>query len=181
LLLHRRCADEKETLMHRLLSFGPLLILAIASGCNNGLDHDSAVKVMGSALKGTAAAEAHVMTSNANGQIDITLTNTQGSGSAHLVGTTTKTGNMVSTTFDLTFNHWTDDESKITLDGALHEAATFETPLPLSGSVQLTGTLSASGAVTGAADFDLKGSYSSAGLSVTGQVAGQTINITFSH
>jgi len=170
----------EETIMHRLLSFAPLFIFAIAPGCNNSLDHDSAVKVMSSALTGTAAAETHVTanSSPSGGQLDVTLTNPLGIGSAHVAGTITKSVSSVSTTLDITFDHWTDSSTNITLDGSLHEVGTFSSPLPLSGNVQLTGALTASGAVNGAVDFDLTGSYSSSGFSVTGQVGGQAINTT---
>jgi hypothetical protein len=168
--------------MYRSLSFGSLLVLALASGCNNGLDHASAVKVMNSALTGTHAAEAHVITWNSSpsaGQIDVTLTNPVG-GSAHLVGNAAKTASDLTTTFDLTLTQWVDLENNITLDGALHEAADFSQPLPVNGSVQLTGDLTASGAIKGAVDFDLKGSYSPTGFNVSGQVGGQSISATVS-
>jgi hypothetical protein len=166
--------------MHRLISFGPLLVLAIASGCNNTLDHDSAVKVTNSALTATAAAETRVMTTNASPEgaaVDVTLTNPAG-GSAHVVGTVTKLGDSVSTKIDITFDHWKDLENNVTLEGSLHEDGTFSSPLPLSGKVRVTGALTASGAVSGVADFDIDGSYSTSGFSVTGHVGGQSIDVT---
>jgi hypothetical protein len=166
-------------IMHRLLSFGSLFLFAMVSGCGGStLDHESAVKVTNSALTATVAANAHVMASVGNGHIDVALTNPHGTGSAQIDGTVAKTGDMLSTTLDVKLDHWTDVETNITLDGALHEAGTIAVPVPLSGSVELTGTLSASGAVTGVVDFDLKGSYSPTGFSVTGHVGGQVIDIT---
>jgi len=165
-------------IMRRLLSFGSLFLFAIVSGCGGNLDHDSAVKVMNSALTGTVAANAQVTGASGNGQVNVTLTNPHGTGSAHVDGTVMKTGDMLSTTLDIKFDHWTDAETNITLDGSLHEAGTLAVPLPLSGSVELTGDLTASGAVTGAVDFDLKGSYSPTGFSVNGHVGGQAIDAT---
>jgi hypothetical protein len=163
--------------MRRLNSLGPLLILALAPGCNNSLDHNQAVQVMGSALTATGTADAHVMSSGADAQLDLTITNTHGTGTAHAVGTTTKSGDTVTTTFDVTFSHWTDAESHITLDGSLHESAVFSSPVPLTGTVEVSGALAASGAVNGSVDFDVKGSYSSTGFSVSGQVGGQAIDV----
>jgi hypothetical protein len=163
--------------MNRLLSIGPLIVFALATGCNNGLDHDSAVKVASSALDGTVAADVHVMTGN-GGSVDVTIDNVAGTGSAHVTGAVSKTGDMITTNLDVVFSHWTDSAAKITLDGTLHETGAFSTPVPLSGNVQLTGALSASGAVTGSADFDLTGSYSPGGFSVAGQVGGQSIDVS---
>jgi hypothetical protein len=112
------------------------------------------------------------------GSIDVTVTNPAGTGSAHLVGTATKTQSALTTAVDITFNKWTDAESKITLDGALHETGTFAEPLPLSGNVELSGALTASGPVSGAVDFDVKGNYSPSGFSVSGNVGGQSVSAT---
>jgi hypothetical protein len=138
------------------------------------------VKVTNSALTGIAAAETHVIVTNANptgGHIDVTLTNIGGTGSAHVVGDVVKNGNVVSTKLDVTFDHWTDAETNITLDGGLHEVGTFSAPLPLSGDVEVTGALAASGSVSGTVDFDVKGSYSASGVSVNGHVGGQSIDV----
>jgi hypothetical protein len=162
--------------MTRLLAFGSLFVFALASGCNNGLDHDSAVKVASSALNGTVAADVHVMAGN--GSVDVTIDNPNGTGSAHVTGTSTKNGNMLDTKLEVVFTHWTDSAANITLDGSLHEVGTFAAPLPLSGNVQLTGALAASGSVSGSADFDLTGSYSAGGFSVSGQVGGQSIDVS---
>lgn len=162
--------------MRRLLSFAPLALLAIAGCGNSELDHDSAVKVMSAALTGTAAADAHVMNGNAAGDLDVTITNTAGSGTLHLVGSATSANGTVTTSLDLTFDHWTDLATNVTLDGALHERGTFTTQAPLTGDVKLSGMLAASGAVTGNVDFDLAGSYGPTGVSVTGHVGGQSIH-----
>src|SRR5260370_7510985 len=71
--LSRRCSAERENVMHRLLS--PLLLLAIASGCNNGLDHDSAMKVTSSALTGAGVAHALISTPTASPHLHATLQN----------------------------------------------------------------------------------------------------------
>jgi hypothetical protein len=173
----------QEKNMHRLLSsFGPLLLVAMAAGCNNGssLDHDSAVKVMNSALTGTNAAESRVMISNTSGagQLDLTVINPAGTGSLHVVGSATDSSGVLTTTLDITFDHWHDAAADITLDGSLHEAGTFASPVPVSGNVKLTGALTASGEVNGTVDFDLTGSYSATGFSVKGDVGGQSLDIT---
>src|SRR5260370_41381161 len=81
--LSRRCSAERENVMHRLLS--PLLLLAIASGCNNGLDHDSEMKGTSSALTGAGVAHAMISGSSASGQLDATLQTPLGTGSAPVV------------------------------------------------------------------------------------------------
>jgi hypothetical protein len=172
---------KEENSMHRLLSFGSILLLVVAAGCNNStLDHDSAVKVSNSALTATTAANANVMTnSTGGGHIDVTLTSV-GGGTAHVVGTVSKSGDVLSTVLDITFDHWTDVANNVTLDGTLHEDGTFSSPLPLAGTVHLDGDLAASGSVSGTADFDIDGSYSTSGFSVTGHVGGQSIDVTLS-
>jgi hypothetical protein len=163
--------------MRRLRFFVPLALLAIAAGCGNSeLDHDSAVKVMSSALTATAAADAHVMNGTAAGDLDVTLTNTAGSGSIHVVGSASDEAGTVATSLDITFDHWTDLATNVTLDGALHERGTFTTQAPLTGDVKLSGMLTASGAVSGNVDFDVEGSYGPTGFSVTGDVGGQSLH-----
>jgi hypothetical protein len=166
--------------MNRLFSFGSAVMLAVMSGCGGGttLDHDSAVKVMSSALSATASADAKVTASSGNGAIDITVTNPKGTGSVHVVGTAAKANGALSTTLDITFDKWADAETGITLDGALHEDGSLAVPLPVSGNVNLVGNLAASGTVSGSVDFDVKGSYSPSGLNVDGHVGGQSIQIT---
>jgi hypothetical protein len=162
--------------MTRLLALAPLFLLV--TGCDNGLDHDSAVKVTSSALTATAGAQV-VAAASLTGNVDLTITNPAGTGSAHVVGTRTHTANDVTNTLDITLDHWTDRESGITLDGTLHAVATLATPLPTSGAIDLRGALAVSGTVDGNADFELAGSYSPGGFEVSGHVAGQSISGEF--
>ena len=166
----------------RLLTLGSVSLFALASGCSNGVDHASAVKVMSSALTGTVAADGQTVSADwtaSGGQVHATLTNPAGSGTADVAGTVTKSGNTTSETIDVTFHAWSDPVNHVTLDGALHEAGTFSSPLPLTGDVTLSGALSASGDVNATVDFDLHGSYSPSGFSVTGDVGGQSMNGSF--
>ena len=165
--------------MLRLISIGSICAIALAAGCSNHVDHDSAVTVMSSALTGTVAADGqvvHVDWTSAGGHVDVALTNTAGSGSAQVVGTVTKNASTTSESIDVTFNQWHDAIHNVTLDGTLHEAGTFSAPLPLSGDVTLTGAVAASGSVNATVDFDLKGSYSPSGFAVNGDVGGNVIN-----
>jgi hypothetical protein len=165
--------------MLRLLSLGSLLAFALAAGCSNGVDHASAVKVMNSALTGTVAADGQVVSVDwtaAGGHLDVAVTNLAGSGSAQVAGTVVRNGAVTSTTLDVTFHDWTDPLSHVTLNGSLHEAGTFSSPLPLVGDVQLSGALAATGDVVATVDFDLHGSYSPTGFSVTGDVGGQSMS-----
>jgi hypothetical protein len=168
--------------MNRLVSITPLFMLALG-GCSSQVDHASAVKVMGSAMSATVAADGHVMSANWKpfaGQVSVTLNNPVGGGTAQILGTANDSNGVVSTTLDIAFNHWHDALENITLDGSLHEAGSFTSGVPLAGSVELNGALAVSGAVNGAVDFDVKGSYSPTGFSVSGQVGGQSLNGAFS-
>lgn len=163
----------------RLLA--PLGIFAlVAAGCSSGLDQQSATKVMSSALGGTGAAQAMLKPQSgaANATFDGTIQNPSGSGSAHVSGSTTSSNAGWNMTFDITFAHWNDLASNVTLDGALHETASFSTMSPLVGSVKIAGHLTASGAVQGAVDFDLDVSYTSTKYQVTGNVGGSSLNVT---
>lgn len=165
--------------MRRLCSLVALLL----AGCGSTVDHPSAVKVMNSALGGTIAADGQVVSTDwtpTGGDVDVTLTNPVGSGSAHVVGTLSKGSGAVSETVDVTFTQWHDPVANLTLDGALHEAGNFATVAPLAGDVVLDGALTASGSVDAKVDVDLKGSYSPSGFSVAGDVGGQSLSASFS-
>jgi hypothetical protein len=168
--------------MLRLTMLGSLCLIALAAGCGSSVDHDSAVKVMNSALTGTIAADGqvvHVDWTGSNGNVDVTLTNTLGTGTAHVVGTVTRNGNTTTESIDVTFTQWHDNIHNVTLDGTLHEAGTFSAPLPLSGDVTVTGAVAASGSVNATVDFDLHGSYSPTGFAVKGDVGGNVLNASF--
>jgi len=165
--------------MLRPLPLGSLFLFALTTGCSNGVDHASAVKVMSSALTGTVAADGQVVSVDwtpSGGHVDAALTNLAGRGSAQVTGTVVRHGAVTSTTVDVTFEDWTDPLNHVTLNGSLHEAGTFSSPLPLVGDVRLGGALAASGDVVATIDFDLHGSYSPTGLSVTGDVGGQSMS-----
>ena len=170
------------TRLHLMLQLVSLVGLTLA-GCGGAtVDHPSAVKVMNAALGATMSADGKVVNANAtptSAQVDITLTNPLGSGTAQVAGAVANNAGVVSTTLDVTFSHWTDPVANVTLDGALHEAGSFSTVAPLAGDVKLTGALAASGAVNGAVDFDLAGSYGPGGLSISGDVGGQSMSSSF--
>ncbi len=156
-----------------------LFVLALVGGCSGGLDQQSAVKVMGAALVGTGAAQSKLMPASMtgtgttfNGQVE----NSGGTGSAQVNGSTTQSGNGWSVTFDILFSKWTDAGSSVTLDGSLHEAATFTSLNPLTGSVKISGALTAAGAVQGTVDFDLSVDYSPSSYKVSGNVGGSSVN-----
>jgi hypothetical protein len=160
---------------------GSICAIALAAGCSNHVDHDSAVRVMNSALAGTVAADGqvvHVDWTSAGGHVDVALTNPAGTGSAQVVGTVTKNGSTTQESIDVTFNQWHDAIHNVTLDGTLHEAGTFSAPLPLAGDVTLSGAVAASGNVNAMVDFDLMGSYSASGFAVHGDVGGNTIDVS---
>lgn len=158
----------------------PFAFLALVAGCNNGLDQQSATKVMSSALTGTGRAQ--TMLEPKSGQTNATfngaIQNPSGSGSATVSGTTTQQGSAWQMAFDIAFAQWHDLGTNVTLDGALHESASWTTMSPLVGSVTITGHLQATGAVQGAVDFNLSVSYSATQYVVTGNVGGSTVNVT---
>jgi hypothetical protein len=159
-------------------AFLPLTLLTLAAGCSNSVDHASAVKVMNLALSGTVAADGQVVSINVDasgGELDAKLTNLIGSGTAEVAGTLEHKGAVTSTTVDVTFKDWTDPLSHVTLNGSLHEAGSFSSALPLIGDVKLNGALEATGDIVATVDFDLHGSYSLTGFSVTGDVGGQSM------
>jgi hypothetical protein len=169
--------------MTRLRIVLSLFTVAAAAGCGSTVDRPSAVKVMNAALGGTIAADGQVVSADwtpTGGAVDVTLTNKVGSGSAHIVGAVQHANGVVDTKLDVTFSNWNDPIAGITLDGALHEAGTFSTVLPLAGKVSLDGALVSSGAVAATVDFDLQGSYSPSGFSIKGDVGGQSMNASFS-
>ena len=165
--------------MTRLLKLVCILALA-AAGCGNSVDHDSAVKVMSSALTGTVAADGQMVSvdwTKSAGKVDITLTNHAGSGTAQLSGTAVRNGNVTTTNVDIAFQNWTDPVANVTLNGSLHESGTFSAPLPLTGDVTVTGALASTGSVNATVDFDLHGTYSPTGFAVKGDVGGNSIDV----
>jgi hypothetical protein len=156
-----------------------LFMLALVGGCSGGLDQQSAVKVMGAALTGTGAAQQKLMPASmtsAGATFDGQVQNTAGTGSAQVTGSTTQSGSGWSLTFDIVYNHWTDVGSNVTLDGSLHESASFSTLSPLVGSVKISGALTASGAVQGAVDFDLSANYTATSFQISGNVGGSSVS-----
>ncbi|HWE30071.1 MAG TPA: hypothetical protein VHB97_18805 [Polyangia bacterium] len=153
-------------------------VFVMLAGCNSGLDQQSAAKVMSSALTGTASAQTQLKPMNGatNASFDGDIQNPAGSGSAHVTGSTTSTSNGWNVTFDITFSHWTDLATNVTLDGALHETASFTTMSPFVGSVAITGSVTASGAVQSSVDFDVDVSYSPTQYQVAGHVGGASVN-----
>jgi hypothetical protein len=169
--------------MLRLVSLGSVCLLALAAGCGNSVDHASAVKVMNSALTGTVTADGQLVKLDwtpSGGHLDVAVTNPVGTGSAEVVGTVTRNGNVTNETVDITFKQWNDPVHHVTLDGVLHETGAFSSPLPLSGDVQLSGALAVSGDVNATVDFDLAGNYSPSGFKISGDVGGNTIDGSFS-
>ena len=165
-------------MLRLIASFGSILLIGLACGCGNNVDHASAVKVMSSALTGTVAADGQLVSVTLNpagGHVEATLNNLVGTGTATVTGTVTHNGNLTTTNVDVTFKDWSDPVAHVTLNGALHEAGTFSSPLPLAGDVELTGALAATGDVNATVDFDLHGKYSLSGFSVTGSVGGQSL------
>lgn len=165
--------------MTRLLSLTTLVVLAVASGCSSNVDHASAQKVMTSALAATVAADGQVVNANVtptSAQVDLTLTNPTGSGSAQIVGAVNKNGTTITSAVDVTFNQWVDPIANLTLNGSLHEAGTFSSAAPIMGDIKLDGALSVSGSVNAAVDFNIDGSYGPTGLNISGQVGGQALS-----
>jgi hypothetical protein len=154
-------------------------MLAIA-GCGSSVDQQSAVKVMSTALTGTGQAQAKLMPASGSSTASYngTVTNPAGSGSATVSGTATQNGSAWSFVFDITYNHWTDAASNVTIDGALHETANFSSLNPLLGSFSLTGMLTASGAVQAHVDFNLSAVYSTTSIKITGNVGGNSVDET---
>jgi hypothetical protein len=137
-------------------------------------------QVMSSALTGTGAAQMQLVPKNGatNASFDGDIQNPAGSGSAHVTGTATSTGSGWNVSFDITFDHWTDLASNVTLDGALHETASFTTMSPFVGNVSVTGNVAASGAVQASVDFDVAVSYSPTQYQVAGHVGGTSVDAT---
>ncbi len=149
-----------------------------AVGCSSGLDKQSATKVMTSALTGTGQAQTQLTpkSGNSNASFDGDILNPAGTGSAHVSGAATSTGNGWNVTFDIAFTKWNDIATGVTLDGALHEAAAFTTMSPLVGSFKLTGAVNATGSVQATVDFDVSASYSPTQLQVSGNVGGASVD-----
>jgi hypothetical protein len=161
-------------------SIAPLgIFMMLLGGCSSSMDQQSATKVMTSALNGTGAAQNHLKpVAGANSaNFDGTIQNPAGTGSAHATGSANQTATGWNVNFDITFAQWSDAGSNVTLDGSLHETATFSTMLPLVGSVKITGDVKASGSVQGDADFDLAVDYSPTKLQVVGDVGGSSLNV----
>jgi hypothetical protein len=154
-----------------------LAVIAIA-GCNNGMDQQSATKVMSSALIGTGQAQAQFKPTNGqtNASFDGTITNPAGSGSAHVTGSAVDNNGTWTVNFDITYTNWTDLAANVTLNGSLHESASFTTMSPLVGSVKITGDVAATGSVQGTADFDLAVDYSPTKYQVSGHVGGASLD-----
>ena len=168
--------------MRRLTSLASLIALAAVAGCGNTVDHDSAVKVMNSALGATVAGDGQVVKADwtaTGGDVDATLTNLAGSGSAHVTGSLHAVNGVVTTALDVSLTSWHDALANITLDGTLHEAGSFSAVAPLAGNVTLDGALAATGAVNATVDFDLQGSYSPIGFAIKGDVGGNGMSASF--
>jgi hypothetical protein len=163
----------------RHILFAGLFMLA-AAGCNNSLDQQSATKVMTSALSGTATAQGKLkpVAGSSNASFDGDITNPAGSGSAHVTGSATQTSGGWTVTFDIKFTQWHDLASNVTIDGELHETASFSTMSPLVGSVKITGNVAATGAVQAAVDFGLDVNYSPTHYQVSGHVGGASMDAT---
>jgi hypothetical protein len=161
--------------MIRILSFA--LLLGI-TGCSPSVDQKSSVQVMGAALQGTSQAQAKLMGSvtGNSAQFDGDVTNPAGTGSAHVSGSAQSGASGWNSTFDISYTHWVDAASNITLDGSLHESASFTTLDPLVGSAHLSGTLHATGAVQAEVDFDLTVTYSTTGVDMSGSIGGNAIH-----
>ncbi|MCU1276549.1 MAG: hypothetical protein JWM53_95 [bacterium] len=155
-----------------------MFFFVVVAGCSSGLDQQSATKVMSSALTGTAQAQTQLKptTGATSASFDGTIQNPAGSGSAHVTGSASQTANGWNVAFDITFAQWTDLASNVTLDGALHESASFTTMSPLVGSVKITGNLTASGSVQSAVDFNLAVDYSPTKYQVSGNIGGTTLD-----
>jgi hypothetical protein len=133
---------------------------------------------MSSALTGTAAAQAQFKptTNNSNASFDGDIQNPAGTGSAHVTGSATQSSSGWDVKFDISFNQWTDLATNVTLNGALHETASFTTMSPFVGNVAITGSLAATGAVQSSVDFDVAVDYSPTKYDVVGHVGGASIN-----
>ena len=161
--------------MIRILPFA--LLLGI-TGCAPSVDQKSSVQVMGAALNGTSQAQAKLMASitGNSAQYDGDVANPAGTGSAHVSGSAQSGAGGWSSTFDISYTHWVDAASNITLDGSLHESASFTTLDPLVGTAHLSGTLHATGAVQADVDFDLTVTYSTTGVDLSGSIGGNAIH-----
>jgi hypothetical protein len=156
-----------------------IVSMLAAAGCNNGMDQQSATKVMSSALLGTGVAQQQLtpQPGQNSATVDATIQNPAGTGSAHVTGSATQTNGSWSVTFDITYTNWSDLAQNVTLNGSLHEAATFTTMAPLVGSVKITGNVAATGSVQGSADFDLAVDYSPTHYQASGHVGGASLNV----
>jgi hypothetical protein len=164
----------------RLLIGSLGICLLVVGGCSNNLDQQSATKVMTSALGGTAAAQVKLkpVAGATSASFDGDIQNPAGSGSAHATGSASSTANGLVVNFDIKLNQWHDLASDVTLDGSLHEAASFSTVSPFVGSVKITGNLASTGSVQAAVDFDVAVDYTATKLQVVGNVGGASLDAT---
>jgi hypothetical protein len=156
-----------------------IVSMLVAAGCNNGMDQQSATKVMSSALVGTGVAQQQLtpQPGQSNATLDATIQNPAGTGSAHVTGSAVNNNGTWTVNFDITYTNWSDLAQNVTLNGSLHESATFTTMSPLVGSVKITGNVAATGSVSGTADFDLSVDYSPTHYQASGHVGGASLNV----
>jgi hypothetical protein len=159
-----------------------LFALSLA-GCGPSVDQQSAVKVMGAALNGTNQAQTQLQQSMSGSSATFNgeITNPAGTGSAQVNGSITSSANAFAETFDIAYAHWNDVASGVILDGTLHEDASFSSLNPPIGSAHLNGALIASGTVEATVDFDVTSSYQTGSVQITGNVGGNSINISASN
>ena len=149
-------------------------------GCGPSVDQQSAVKVMGAALNGTNQAQTQLQQSmnGASATFSGSIANPAGTGSATVNGNITQSANAFAETFDIAYAQWDDVASGITVNGSLHEDANFSSLNPPVGSAHLNGALDATGAVKATVDFDLTMSYTTSSVQITGNVGGNSINVS---
>jgi hypothetical protein len=155
-------------------------LAVVATGCGGSVNQQSAAKVMTAAFTGVGQAQAKLQPAAGQNSASFngSITNPSGTGSATVSGSATQNGSAWSVTFDETFSNWSDPASGVTVNGALHESASFTTMSPLNGTASVSGDITASGSVNADVGIDITATYNAGAFTLDGNVGGNTIHIS---
>ncbi len=157
-----------------------IVLAAVATGCGPSVDQQSAAKVMTATFSGVGQAQGKIMPAagQTSASFNGSVTNPSGTGSATVNGSATQNGTSWAETVDITFVNWSDPATGVTVNGALHESATFSSMNPLSGTASVSGDVKSSGSVNADVGIDIKATYNAGAFTLDGDVGGNTIHIS---
>jgi hypothetical protein len=157
-----------------------LALATVATGCGPSVDQQSAAKVMTATFSGVGQAQTKFMpqAGQTSASFNGTVTNPNGTGSATVSGSATQNGSAWSLTFDETFSNWSDPALGVTVNGALHESASFTTMNPLTGTANVSGDVHSTGSVNADVGIDITATYNAGAFTLDGNVGGNTLHIS---